>query len=95
MRRTLGAVVVVGRRNERVIYTLSFSPFNGGQEDSHSENPAPHLHNLGTQRANTSFYYYPKQIKLTAKQCDQITKLRYCASFQFPINSKIHPLTGS
>lgn len=39
-----------------VTYTLSFSLFHGGQEDSHGKNPAPHLHSLGTQRTNIAFH---------------------------------------
>lgn len=35
----------------RIIDTLRFTPIHGGQQDSHSEKPAPHLHNLGTRRA--------------------------------------------
>lgn len=29
-----------------IIYTLSFGPFNGGQEENHCEHSTPHLHNL-------------------------------------------------
>lgn len=44
---------VVFEKAKGIIHTLSFSPFNGGQEENHCEHAAPHLHNL---KGKTPFY---------------------------------------
>lgn len=43
--RHMGITLRIG-----IIHTLSFGPFNGGQEENHSEHTAPHLYNLRGKR---------------------------------------------
>lgn len=82
LKNTLGLCHVVVERRIRVIYTLGFSLFHGGQENRHRDNPAPHLHNLGTQRTNKPFL-----IKLHCKLC-------YCVAVKCPVNSNIYPVNS-